>query len=299
MKDFVTIKDISKDKFDDLLNLAVDIKKNPKEYNTALEGQTLGMIFQKTSTRTRVSFEVGMFQLGGHALFLSSADIQLKLGETIGDTAQVLSRFVNGIMARVYEHSDILGLAEYASIPVINGLSDLTHPCQGMTDYLTIMEHKGNLKGLNVVYIGDGNNVTHSLLYGAAKCDCNITVITPEGFEPDMEIFEEAKADGSGNFIITNDISAVAGADVVYTDTWVSMGQEDKREEKLKHFRPYQVNSELMAKADKDAIFMHCLPAHREEEVTNEVADSKQSVIFDQAENRLHTQKAIMLELMR
>ncbi len=299
MKDFIAIKDISKQKFDDILRLAADIKSNPGEYSSALKGKTLAMIFQKTSTRTRVSFEVGMFQLGGHALFLSSSDIQLKLGETIADTARVLSRYVDCIMARVYSHNDILGLAEYSSVPVINGLSDLLHPCQGMTDYLTISEHKGNLKGLKVVYVGDGNNVTHSLLYGAAKADCDMTVITPKGYEANMEIFEESKNEGTGTFVMTNDLDAVCGADVIYTDTWTSMGQESQKEERLKHFGPYQVNDALMKKAKPDAVFMHCLPAHRGEEVTDEVADSKQSVIFDQAENRLHVQKAIMLELMR
>jgi ornithine carbamoyltransferase len=263
-----------------------------------LKGKTLGMIFEKPSTRTRVSFEVGMWQLGGYALYLSSTDLQLGRGETIGDTAQVLSRYVQGIMARVFAHQTILDLVKYSKVPVINGLSDFSHPCQGLADLFTVYEKKGRLEGLNLAYVGDGNNVAHSLLYGCSKTGMNITLGCPKGYEPDAKVTaqakEEAKRTGCSVKVTQDPKEAVKGADVIYTDVWASMGKEKEREERIKILKPYQVNPQLVKGAKVDYIFMHCLPAHRGEEVVDEIADSKNSVIFDQAENRMHTQKAVM-----
>ncbi len=272
------------------------------EEHPLLRGKTLGMIFEKPSTRTRVSFEVGMWQLGGYALYLSAGDLQLGRGETVADTAQVLSRYLDGIMARVFSHQRILDLAKYAKVPVINGLSDLTHPCQGLADLFTIYEKKGKLSGLKLAYVGDGNNVAHSLLYGCSKVGMDITLTCPKGYEPDPEVLLKAKEEGkkSGCQVrVTKDPKeAVKEADVVYTDVWASMGKEKEHEERVRAFKPYQVNGKLVREAREDYIFMHCLPAHRGEEVTDEVADSENSVIFDQAENRLHTQKALMALIM-
>lgn len=272
------------------------------EEHLLLKGKTLAMIFEKPSTRTRVSFEVGMWQLGGYALYLSAGDLQLGRGETIADTAQVLSRYVNGIMARVFAHQTILDLVKYSRVPVINGLSDLTHPCQGLADLFTVYEKKGRLSGLKLAYVGDGNNVAHSLLYGCSKVGMNITLACPKGYEPNPEVVSEAKEEGrrSGCKVnLTDDPrEAVGGADVIYTDVWASMGKEKEHEQRIKVFKSYQINGKLVKGAKKDYLFMHCLPAHRGEEVTDEVADSKNSVIFDQAENRLHTQKAIMALMM-
>jgi ornithine carbamoyltransferase len=300
-KDFVCINNLTQEEFDQILDLAIEVKKNPSAYATSLKGKTLAMIFQKPSTRTRISFEVGIYQLGGIALYLSSSDLQLGRGETIADTAKVLSRYVDGIMARVFSHQDILDLALNATIPVINGLTDLLHPCQGMADYLTIREKKGKGK-LKIAYVGDGNNVAHSLLYGAPKAGLDISVVSPHGYFPDENIVDEADKEASkkGTKVeVTADIDlGVRNADVIYTDVWTSMGQEAEQRERLVNLKPYQVNPTLMKKAKKDALFMHCLPAHRGEEVVDEVVDSGQSVVFDQAENRLHVQKAIMLKLM-
>jgi ornithine carbamoyltransferase len=300
-KDFVCINDLAQEEFDQIIDLAIEVKKNPSAYATSLKGKTLAMIFQKPSTRTRISFEVGIYQLGGIALYLSSNDLQLGRGETVADTAKVLSRYVDGIMARVFSHQHILDLASNATIPVINGLSDLLHPCQGMADYLTIREKKGKGK-LKIAYVGDGNNVAHSLLYGAPKAGLDISVVSPYGYFPDKNIVDEVSKEASkkGTSVeITADIDqGVRNADVIYTDVWTSMGQEAEQLKRLVNLRPYQINPELMKKARKGAIFMHCLPAHRGEEVVDEVVDSAQSVVFDQAENRLHVQKAIMLKLM-
>lgn len=267
-----------------------------------LKGKTLAMIFEKPSTRTRVSFEVGMWQLGGYALYLSANDLQLGRGETIGDTAQTLSRYVNGIMARVFSHQTILDLIQYSKVPVINGLSDFSHPCQGLADLFTVYEKKGRLKGLNLAYIGDGNNVAHSLIDGCSKVGMNIVLACPKGFEPDSKVVtmgkREAKINGSEVKVTDDPKEAVKGADIIYTDVWASMGKEKEHAERVKVLKPYQVNSKLLKGAKEDYIFMHCLPAHRGEEVTDEVADSKNSVIFDQAENRLHTQKALMALIM-
>jgi len=272
------------------------------EEHNLLKGKTLAMIFEKPSTRTRVSFEVGMWQLGGYALYLSATDLQLGRGETIVDTAQVLSRYVDGIMARVFAHQTILDLVKYSKVPVINGLSDFTHPCQGLADLFTICEKKGRLSGLKLAYVGDGNNVAHSLLYGCSKVGMGITLACPKGYEPDPEVVSKAKEEGKRTGCrvkVTKDPKeAVREADIIYTDVWTSMGKEKEHEKRVKIFKPYQVNAKLVKEAKEDYIFMHCLPAHRGEEVTDKVADSKNSVIFDQAENRLHTQKALLALMM-
>lgn len=304
MKDFISLHDCSAHQIEKLLSLAAELKakqKNGIPY-PVLKGKTLGMIFTKSSTRTRVSFEVGMTQLGGYPLFLSSADIQLGRGETIYDTANVLSRFLDGIMIRTYDHQDVLDLAKYATIPVINGLTDLLHPCQVLADLLTVQEHKGKLAGLKLAYLGDGNNMAHSLLYGCTKVGMDISIATPKGYECDTEVVENAKADakesGAAVDITCDPVQAISGADVVYADTWVSMGQEDEKAERVKIFAPYQINAALFSKADADAIFLHCLPAYRGFEVTEDIIDGPHSVIFDEAENRLHAQKAVMATLM-
>jgi len=280
-----------------LLALSADVKANPDRYRTALQGKTLAMIFQKSSTRTRVSFEVGMFQLGGHALYLSGNDIQIGRGETISDTAKVLSRYVDGIMARVFAQADVDGLTA-GTVPVINGLSDLLHPCQVLADLLTIQEHKGRLEGLALAYVGDGNNMAHSLINGGVRTGVAVRIASPEGYEPDPAIVDAGRAAGGSVEVMRDPAAAVAGADVVYTDVWASMGQEAEHAARLKLFSAYQVNEALFAKAKPDAIFLHCLPAHRGEEVTDGVVDHDRSVVFDEAENRLHTQKAVMLHLM-
>lgn len=304
MKDFISLHDCTTEEIGALLRLALSLKSENKRGVThhLLKGKTLGMIFTKSSTRTRVSFEVGMTQLGGYPLFLSSADIQLGRGETIYDTAKVLERYLDGIMIRTYAHSDVLELAENADIPVINALTDLLHPCQVLADLQTIYEKKGKLEGLKLAYVGDGNNMAHSLMYGCAKMGLDCAIASPKGYEPDAEVCENAKADAkkSGSkLILTNDPEeAVSNADVIYSDTWVSMGQEEEKQQRIEIFKPYQVNSELAAKAKEDYIFMHCLPAYRGFEVTADVIDGEHSVIFDEAENRLHAQKAVLATLM-
>lgn len=304
MKDFISLHDCTTEEVEILLKLALKLKKEQKEgvEHHILKGKTLGMIFSKSSTRTRVSFEVGMVQLGGYPLFLSSHDIQLGRGESIYDTAKVLERFLDGIMIRTFSHQDVLDLAEYADIPVINALTDLLHPCQVLADLQTIYEKKGRLKGLKLAYIGDGNNMAHSLMYGCAKMGLDCAIASPKDYMPDPEIVENAKSDfakSGAKLLLTEDAKeAVRDADVVYTDTWVSMGQEAEKAERIKVFMPYQVNEELMKIADSEAIFLHCLPAYRGYEVTGDVIDGKHSVIFDEAENRLHAQKAVMATLM-
>ncbi|HHV96961.1 MAG TPA: ornithine carbamoyltransferase [Clostridiaceae bacterium] len=304
MKHLISIHDLTKEEIYEIFDLSKKLKKDLKEgrEHKLLKGKTLGMIFTKSSTRTRVSFEVGMYQLGGYPLFLSANDIQLGRGESIYDTAQVLSRYLDGIMIRTYDHQDVVDLARYGSIPVINGLTDLMHPCQVLADLFTIMEKKGELEGLKLAYIGDGNNMAHSLLHGCAKVGMDISVATPPNYECDSAIVEEAKEDAklSGSkIVLTYDpVEAIQNADVVYTDTWVSMGQEAERSERLAVFKPYQVNKELFSLAKKDAIFLHCLPAYRGYEVTEDVIDGPNSVVFDEAENRLHVQKAIMVMVM-
>ena len=304
MNDFISLHDVSKEELNELLTLAIKLKDENKKgiEHHLLKGKTLGMIFTKSSTRTRVSFEVGMTQLGGYPLFLSSNDIQLGRGETIYDTAKVLERYLDGIMIRTFAHQDVLDLAEHADIPIINALTDLLHPCQVLADLLTIYEHKGTLENLKLCYIGDGNNMTHSLMYGCAKAGMHCSVATPENYTCDEEVVKSAKADfeasGKTLTITTDPVEAIKDADVVYTDTWVSMGQEAEKQERIKVFMPYQVNKELFAHAKSDALFMHCLPAYRDYEVTSDVIDGPNSVIFDEAENRLHAQKAILVKLM-
>ena len=302
-KDFIEIHDYSADDVRGIFEIARDMKANPEKYRDALKGQTLAMIFEKSSTRTRVSFEVGMYQLGGHALFLSSRDIQLGRGEPIYDTAKVLSRYVNGIMARTFAHKTVTELAEYASVPVINGLTDLSHPTQAMTDYFTAWEHLGDLKGRKLAYVGDGNNMAHSLMFGAPKVGMHIAVATPGGYAPDPFVVATAQADadqaGTKVIVTTSIEEAVRDADVVTTDVWASMGQEAEAQKRQRDFEGWQVDTRVMSFAKKEAIFMHCLPAHRGEEVAGEVIDSPRSVIYDEAENRLHVQKAIMYLLMK
>ncbi|HRC95186.1 MAG TPA: ornithine carbamoyltransferase [Coprothermobacter proteolyticus] len=303
-RDLLSIADLTEEEFWELLEFAKLLKLETLagKRHEYLKGKTLAMIFQKPSTRTRVAFEVGMYQLGGYALYLSSNDMQLRRGETIADTARVLSRFVDGIMARVFDHQDVVDLAKYGSVPVINGLSDEEHPSQVLADFLTIWEKFVTLKGLKLAYVGDGNNVAHSLLLAAGLVGMDIAVATPQGYEPKSFYVEKAKElaarHGSSVQVLRDPVEAVTGANAVYTDVWASMGQEAEHEERLKIFKPYQVNPELMSHADKNAIFLHCLPAHRGEEVVDEVADSPQSAIFDEAENRLHAHKAILALLM-
>lgn len=303
-KDFIEIHDYSAGDVAEIFELARDMKAKPKKFADSLAGQTLAMIFEKSSTRTRVSFEVGMFQLGGHALFLSARDIQLGRGEPIYDTAKVLSRYVDGIMARTFAHKTVTDLAEYASVPVINGLTDLSHPCQAMTDYFTAWEKfGGELKGRKIAYVGDGNNMAHSLMYGAPKVGMDIAIAAPAGYAPDPAVVaqagEDARAAGTKMLVTTSIDEAVRDADIIETDVWASMGQEDEADKRRRDFEGWMVDAAMMAKGRKDAIFLHCLPAHRGEEVSAEVIDGPQSVIYDEAENRLHIQKAIMYTLMK
>ena len=304
LKDMLTLKDYSSNQIKDLLLKAIKIKnalKNGEEY-APLKGKILGMIFDKSSTRTRVSFEAGMIQLGGTAMYLNGKDLQIGRGEPISDTAKVLSEYIDGIMIRTHYHHTVEELAKHASIPVINGLTDMYHPCQALADLLTIQECKGSLEGLKVAYIGDGNNVAHSLMIGAVKVGMNISIASPTGYEPNKEIVKYAKevAQETGALVtITNDpLEAAHQADVVYTDVWTSMGQEEENEIRLQAFANYQVNNELVKHAKPDYLFMHCLPAHRGEEVSHEVIDGENSVVFHQAGNRLHAQKALLVELM-
>jgi ornithine carbamoyltransferase len=303
-RDFISIHDFSAEEIAYMLEVGLKLKKMQKEGkpHQVLAGKTLGMIFQKSSTRTRVAFEVGMYQLGGHALFLSPRDIQIGRGETVKDTALVLSRMLDGIMIRTFAHEEVLELAQWASIPIINGLTDLLHPTQIIGDMMTIIEHKGQLKGMKLAFVGDGNNVAHSLLFGGAKVGMDVVIAAPKGFEPDAHILklaqEDAKATGAHLAVTEDPEEAVKGADVIYTDVWASMGQEDQAEEKEKNFKPYQVNKHLLSLADKEAMVLHCLPAKRGKEITDEVIDGPQSAVFDEAENRLHAHKAIMALVM-
>jgi ornithine carbamoyltransferase len=301
----ISIHDLSAAEVAGLYRLAADVKANPGNHAKALRRKSLGMIFEKSSTRTRVSFEVGMVQMGGHALFLSSRDIQLGRGEPISDTAQVLSRYVDGIMARTFAHQTVLDLAKYGTVPVINGLTDDLHPCQGLTDYFTLLEVFGSLealRGRKLAYVGDGNNMAHSLMFGAAKVGMDVAVASPKGYEVKPHYLELARQDHQAagtKLTVTNDPrEAVEGASAVYTDVWASMGQEAEAQERLKAFEGFQVDGALMKGARPEAVFLHCLPAHRGEEVAAEVADGPQSRIFDEAENRLHVQKAILLWAM-
>lgn len=303
-RDMIELDEYSTEEIQFLLDSAIEIKRKQKngEVYQPLKGKTIGLIFEKSSTRTRVSFEAGMFQLGGHALFLSKNDIQLGRGEPISDTAQVMSRYLDGLMIRTFGHDNVVNLAKYASIPVINGLSDMAHPCQVLADLQTVLEHKGKLKGLKMAFIGDGNNMAHSLLIGGAKMGMHVAVASPKGYEADASIVklsEEIAAQTGGKITITQDpLEAAKDADVIYTDVWASMGFEEEQAQREAAFADYQVNEELVKAAKPDYLFLHCLPAHRGEEVSEGVIDGANSVIFDQAENRLHAQKALMVALM-
>ena len=302
MKDnFISIADLSADEVRETLYLAVEIKSkiNRGEDYKPLKGKTLAMIFAKPSARTRISFETGIYKLGGYALYLAPTDISLGEREAVKDIAQVISRYNDGIMARLFSHDHMLELAEFASVPVINGLTDYNHPCQVMGDILTLLEHRGNLDDMKVVFVGDGNNVVNSWANLAAKIPMHFVLTGPEGFDPDKETWSEAVDSGISQLEIIHDpTDAVKGADVIYTDVWASMGQESESAERAEKFKEYQVNSGLLSLAKHSAVVMHCLPAHRGEEITDEVIDGPNSIVFDQAENRMHVQNAIMVQLM-
>jgi ornithine carbamoyltransferase len=299
MKHLLKLSDLTQEEILDILNLADKLKYENKNgiIHHHLKGKTLGMIFEKSSTRTRVSFEVGMYQLGGNALFLSSNDLQIGRGEPVEDTARVLSRYLDGIMIRTFAQKEVEDLAEYGSIPIINGLTDYCHPCQVLADLMTIREFKSKLEGLKLCYIGDGNNMANSLIVGCIKMGMKVAIGCPKGYEPDSEIMEWAS--DNGEFLCTEDVlEAASGADVVYTDVWASMGQEAEANERKKIFKNYQVNDALMAVTNKDSLVMHCLPAHREEEITDKVFEEHAKEIFEEAENRLHAQKAVLVKLL-
>ena len=300
MKHLLKLLDLSTEEITDILNLADQLKYEQKHGipHNILKGQTLGMIFQKSSTRTRVSFETGMYQLGGQALFLSSRDLQIGRGEPVQDTARVLSRYLSGIMIRTFAQKEVEDLAEYGSIPIINGLTDYCHPCQVLADLQTVREHKNKLDGLKFCYIGDGNNMANSLTVGALKVGMSVSLGCPEGYFPDQTIIDFAKQYHGKFQIISNPVEAAADADVVYTDVWASMGQEGEAAKRREVFKGYQINDAVMASAKPDAMVMHCLPAHREEEITAKVFEQHADEIFDEAENRLHAQKAVMVRLM-
>ena len=299
MKHLLKLMDLSEKEIVEILNLADQLKyekKNGIEHHL-LKGKTLGLIFSKSSTRTRVSFEVGMYDLGGNALFLSSRDLQIGRGEPVQDTARVLSRYLDGIMIRTFAQSEVEDLAKYGNIPIINGLTDYCHPCQVLADLMTIREHKGTLAGRKMCYIGDGNNMTNSIIVGCIKMGMEVSVACPKGYEPDADIMAWAKE--NGKFTCTDDVlEAAKDADVLYTDVWASMGQEAEAEERKKIFKGYQINSEVMGVAKSDAMVMHCLPAHRGEEITEDVLEAHADEIFDEAENRLHAQKAVLVKCM-
>jgi ornithine carbamoyltransferase len=299
MKNLLTMMDLSKEEIIDILNLADQLKYELKHNipHPHLKGKTLGMIFQKASTRTRVSFETGMYQLGGYPLFLSSNDLQIGRGEPVQDTARVLSRYLDGIMIRTFEQKEVEDLASYGSIPVINGLTDYAHPCQVLADLMTVREFKGSFEGLKMCYIGDGNNMANSLITGFLKVGMTVSAACPENYRPDDKVLEYARA--TGRFTITDKpLEAAQGADVLITDVWASMGQEGEAEIRKAAFAGYQINDEVMAVANDKAMVLHCLPAHREEEITTKVFEAHAEEIFEEAENRLHAQKAVMVKLM-
>lgn len=300
MKHLLKLQDLDKEEILDILNLADQLKyenHNGIEHHI-LKGKTLGMIFQKSSTRTRVSFETGMYQLGGQALFLSNRDLQIGRGEPVQDTARVLSRYLDGIMIRTFEQKEVEDLAEYGSIPIINGLTDYCHPCQVLADLMTIREYKKSFDGLKFCFIGDGNNMANSLIVGAITMGMECAIACPDDYKPDAEIMKWAN--GNGKFTCSSDILECAkGADILYTDVWASMGQEEEKAEREKIFKNFQINDEVMAVANDDAMVLHCLPAHREEEITAKVFEEHADEIFDEAENRLHAQKAVLVKLLQ
>ena len=301
MKHLLKLLDLSTEEITGILDLADQLKYERKHniQHELLKGQTLGMIFQKSSTRTRVSFETGMYQLGGHALFLSSRDLQIGRGEPVQDTARVLSRYLDGIMIRTFEQKEVEDLAKFGSIPVINGLTDFCHPCQVLADLMTIREKFGSFSGLKMCFIGDGNNMANSLIVGGLKVGMNVAVATPDGYKPDGAVLEFTKAYGDKFALESDPFMAAAGADIVITDTWTSMGEEAEKEERKKIFKDYQINKQLLAAANADAMVQHCLPAYRGQEITEEVFEEHADEIFNEAENRLHAQKAVMVKLMK
>ncbi|OGX24298.1 MAG: ornithine carbamoyltransferase [Omnitrophica WOR_2 bacterium RIFCSPHIGHO2_02_FULL_45_21] len=302
-KDLISISDLSQQEMEEIFALTDELKKDSLQYSSVLKGKTLALIFQKPSNRTRVSFAVGMFSLGGLSIYLGPAEISLGVREATKDVAMTLSRYVDGIVFRTYEHKNILELAKYSSVPVINGLSDLLHPCQALADLYTLRERWGSFRGRVLAYVGDGNNVTHSLLYGCSKAGLNFNIATPRNFEPKKDIVSSAKSfaviSGAKINLSNNPLKACKDADAIYTDVWTSMGREKEAKARKKIFHDFQVNKKLLSYAKKDCLIMHCLPAHRQEEITAEVMDSNNSIIFDQAENRLHVQKAILLKLLK
>ena len=301
-KDLLSIKDLSTKEIDFIFKLSTDLKKNKKKFSKALSGKSLALIFQKPSNRTRVSFEVGMYQLGGNSLYLAPAEINIGVRESIKDVAKTISRYVDGIVLRTYEHKNCLEMAQAATVPIINGLSDFSHPCQALADLFTIKEKLKRLRNITLAYVGDGNNVCNSLLFAAAKTGMNISVATPKGYAPDQEVIKQAEAfakeTGSQIIILEDPFVAVKGAHVIYTDVWASMGQEEEISKRKIIFKDFQINAKLLANAASQVLVMHCLPAHRGEEITTEVMDSKNSIVFDQAENRMHVQKAILIKLL-
>lgn len=303
-KDFLSVLDLTKEEIINTFDIAIDMKADRMKYSEALKGQALAMIFEKPSLRTRTSFDIGIQQLGGYSLYLSPNEISLGKRESVHDVAKNLERMVQGIMIRTFGHQIVIDMAKHAKVPVINALTDYSHPCQVMADFMTIYEHTNkNLKGLKLVYVGDGNNMAHSLMDGGARLGVDVTISCPKGYEPNMIAFAEAteaaKETGAKIQVVHDPKEAVKGANIIYTDVWASMGQEEEAAMRKKIFMPYQVNDDLMAHADKGCYFMHCLPAHRGDEVTDSVIDSAASIVFDEAENRLHVQKSIMYQLMK
>ena len=301
-KDFLTIKNLDIQDIESIFSLTNDLKKDKKKFSDSLKGKSIALIFQKPSNRTRVSFEVGIFQLGGHAIYLKPEDLNLGIRESIEDISKTLSRYLDAIVVRTFSHQIVLELAKYADIAVINGLSDLLHPCQALSDVFTIQEKCGKLKGITFAYVGDGNNVCHSLMYAAAKIGMNLNIATPKKYSPKKEIIQEAldiaKKTGSEISLSNNPKDAVGDSDVIYTDVWVSMGKEKEAWKRKMAFGKFQVNKKLLSLAKSSALIMHCLPAHRGQEITDEIIDGPNSIVFDQAENRLHVQKAILLALL-
>ncbi|MCM8790521.1 MAG: ornithine carbamoyltransferase [Candidatus Omnitrophica bacterium] len=302
-KDLLSVQDLKTEEIVEILDLAADIKKNPRKYERALKGKSIGLIFQKPSNRTRVSFEIGMYQMGGYSIYLGSSEIGMGGRESVKDVACVLSRYLNGIVARTHEHATVVELAKHASIPIINGLSDMSHPCQALGDVFTMRERFGFLKGLTLAYIGDGNNVLNSLMIAAMKLGINMKAATPKNYAPDKGIVKLARAlsaeSGARLEISSSPESAAKDADVLYTDVWVSMGQEKEAAKRIKAFKNFQINDKLVKKAKTMSVVMHCLPAHRGQEITDSVMDSNHSIVYDQAENRMHVQKAVLLKLLK
>jgi ornithine carbamoyltransferase len=301
-KDLISVKDLTAGEIEEIFNLTDKIKKDKAGFANVLTGKTLALIFQKPSNRTRVSFEVGMFELGGYSIYLGPDEINLGIRESIKDVAKTLSRYVDGIVLRTFEHKNVIDLAQFATVPIINGLSDLLHPCQALADIYTIREKLKNIKGISVAYVGDGNNVCNSLLHACSKVGINMNIATPKGYEPDKTVLNEARVIAKTKKATINlsakPKEAVKDVDVIYTDVWTSMGQEKEAKMRKRIFKEFQINKSLVRLAKKNALIMHCLPAHRGEEITDEIMESKNSVIFDQAENRMHVQKAILIKLL-